>query len=372
MPSVPRTTLAEAKLKYLLIGTALVAVGLGVAWYGGETWLSNKARAALASSPVVEVASVAPLRDPARIGMRLTTVEIGDAQNGLSAPEVDVFARLTSPLKMTVSLPPQLDLRVDAVPVALTLAQGQAYAAIAPTHEMGIGGAGVTVQDVGIDGVQLLELLDVDAQLTHIGGAAPQGSRASYDVSINWQALAIGNLTEGLDVTGPVQLWLTELPGQPMLEGRVPPPALTGAQTQGLRFSLGEIEATLIGRIQADANGFAEGEAAFYTGDGRRFVDAAVKAGLVPQKAAMLVGAVIDKLAATPIPGEIKAAEEKAEAKVEELLPEADPDLLSEADMTVSLPPAQKGQIRLPVILKDGKIHLGPVPIGPAPRLIAG
>lgn len=372
MPAVPRSALAEARLKYLLIGTALVAVGLGAAWYGGETWLSNKAREALATSPVVEAASVTPLRNPARIGMHMTAVEIGDAQNGLSAPGLDVFAPITAPMTMTVTLPSQMDLRINAVPMAVTLAQGQAYAAISPTHEMAIGSAGVTARDVGIDGVQMLQSLDVDARLAHMGGAAPQGSRAGYAVGITGRGLALGDLADRLDVTGPVQLWLTELPGQPMLEGRVPPPALTGAQTQGLRFALGEIEATLIGRIQADADGFAEGEAAFYTADAHLFVDAAVEAGLVPQQAVMLVRAVIDNLSATPIAGEAEAAEAKAEAATEELLPQSDPNLVPDADMVVSLPPAQKGQIRLPLILKGGKVHLGPVPIGPAPKLIPG
>ena len=40
--------------------------------------------------------------------------------------------------------------------------------------------------------------------------------------------------------------------------------------------------------------------------------------------------------------------------------------------MVVSLPPAPKGQIRLPLILKGGEVRLGPVPVGPAPRLIPG
>ena len=53
-------------MKYLLLGTALVAGGLGAAWYGGETWLSGKARDAVLGSPVIEAATVAPLRDPGR------------------------------------------------------------------------------------------------------------------------------------------------------------------------------------------------------------------------------------------------------------------------------------------------------------------
>lgn len=371
MRAVPRSaTETEARLKYLLIGTALVAVGLGAAWYGGETWLSGKARDAVAASPDINAASVTALRDPGRIGLHMTGVEIGDAQNGLSAPDLNVYAPLTAPTTMTVALPAQMDLRVDAVPMQITLTEGLAHATIAPTHEMAIQRAGVHAQAVAVDGVPMADALDLNIRLVHMGAAAPAGSRAAYAVGIAADGLMIGGLPDRLDVTGPIQLWLTEVPGQPMLEGRVPPPALTGLQTQGVRFVLGDMQATLVGRIQADAEGFAEGEAAFYTADARPFVDAAVQAGLIPQDAAMLMGALVKNLSETPVPSDAEAATTRKQAAAE-LLPQADPNLIPDLDQAVALPPAQKGQIRLPLILKDGKIRLGPVPIGPAPRLIA-
>ena len=91
-------------MKYLLLGTALVAGGLGAAWYGGETWLSGKAREAIANSPAVEAASVAPLRDPRRIGLHLAEVEVGDDRNGFSAPGLDVYAPLTAPTRFSSSV----------------------------------------------------------------------------------------------------------------------------------------------------------------------------------------------------------------------------------------------------------------------------
>lgn len=371
MRAVPRSaTETEARLKYLLIGTALVAVGLGAAWYGGETWLSGKARDAVAASPDINAASVTPLRDPGRVGLHMVEVEIGDEMNGLSAPDLDVFAPLMAPTTMTVALPPQLELRVDAVPMQVAMTGGQAHATISPTHEMAIQRAGVNAHAVTLDGIPMADALDLNARLIHMGAAAPAGSRVAYAIGIAANGLMINGLPDRLDVTGPVQLWLTEVPGQPMLEGRVPPPALTGLQTQGIRFVLGDMQATLVGRIQADAQGFAEGEAAFYTADARPFVDAAVQAGLIPQDAAMLMGALIKNLSETPIPSDVEAKAAKKQAAAE-LLPQADPNLIPDLDEAVSLPPAQEGQIRLPLILKDGQIRLGPVPIGPAPRLIA-
>ena len=353
-------------MKYLLLGTALVAGGLGAAWYGGETWLSGKAREAVANSPAVEAASVAPLRDPRRIGLHMTEVEVGDDRNGFSAPGLDVYAPLTAPMTMTVSLPPRMQLRIDGTPVALSVAQGQAHATISPTRDMAIRRAGATAQEVTVDGAPVLQSLDVTADLAHMGAAAPPGSRAAYAITAAATGVTLPSLPERLDITGPVQLWLTEVPGQPMLDGRVPPPALTGIQTQGLRLTLGKIHATLIGRIQADAQGFAEGEAAFYTTDAPLFVDAAVRAGLIPQKAAMLMGALVNNLSDSPVPSDTAAEATKKAA----MLPQIDPDFTPGADDIVSLPPAAKGQIRLPLILKDGEIRLGPVPIGPAPRMI--
>ncbi|NHF72209.1 DUF2125 domain-containing protein [Paracoccus xiamenensis] len=352
-------------MKNLLIGTALVAAMLGAAWYGGETWLSGKAREAVTSSPVVEAASVTPLRDPRRIGLRMAEVEIGDAETGLSAPGLKLYAPLIAPTTMTVALPSQMELRMGNAPVSVTLGQGQAHAALSLTHEMAIREAGIDARDLDVDGVDMLQSLEITARLAHMGGAAPQGSRAAYAVDATARGLTLPGLQERLDIIGPVQLWLTEVPGQPMLEGRVPPPALTGMQTQGLRFSLAGAEATLIGRIQADAQGRAEGEAALYTRDARPFIDAAVEAGLIPQKAAMLVGAMINTLSKTPLPGEIK----ETVVRSAEVLPLTPEEAGTDDDMLVALPPAQEGQIRLPLILKDGEVRLGPVPIGPAPRL---
>ncbi|MFD1796189.1 DUF2125 domain-containing protein [Paracoccus aurantiacus] len=355
-------------MRILLICLALLALFLGAAWYGGETWLSRVARDMAASGSGFTAAEVAPLRNPTRIGLRLDGVEIGDSVTGLSAPDLDVYAPISAPNTMVLSLPQTLGLRIGSVPVQLGLDAAEARASVAPTHEMAVRRAGVEARGVTLDGSPLLDDLSVQAKLAHMGTAAPRLSRAAYALMLAVDGLSLAGLTQKATLGGPVQLWLSEVPGQAMLEGRVPPPALTGIQTTGLRLSLGpEIEARLIGRIEADQAGFAAGEMALYTTDADAFIQAAVQAGLLPQDAAMMAGTLLNNLSETPVGADDSAAPVTPMNAEEQALDTA--TAAPDADLVVSLPPAADGEIRLPLILRDGQARLGNIPIGPAPRL---
>ncbi|WBU62672.1 DUF2125 domain-containing protein [Paracoccus aerodenitrificans] len=360
-------------MKKLVIGVILLVVIFGASWYGVESWLSSRAREAVAADPRITAENVSPLRNPSRIGIRLEQLDYGDEQMGFAAPEIDLYAPALSPNRLTAELPQQMTLRLGSAPAQMTLSDGSAFAVVSPLHRMSISDAGIEAQGLKIDGADVLEALDLRAVIAHMGGAAPEGSGAGYAINLAASGIAVGSLTERLDISGPGQLWLTAPVGQAMLQGNVPPPVVTGLQSSGLRFSLGRTEATLIGRIEADANGYASGEAAFYTKDAQSFIDAAVSAGFLPPERALMAGALLKNLSETPVANETEpppSAEDLSSTSVEVASEAAQAETEADMDQIVSLPPATDGQIRLPLILKDGRMRLGPVPVGPAPRLV--
>lgn len=358
-------------MRKLLLGTAILAIAVGAAWFVGESLLSSRVSELVGQNPQIEASAVTPLRNPSRIGLHVSGVEYGDEEIGFSAPGVNVYAPLTAPNTLTVDLPQVMSLRIGATPLELTLAAGQARASFAPTHGMAIRSAGLEARDLALGGAPMLGTASLDAEMVHMGGAAPAGSAAAYQIDISAQDIAMGGLADRLQIAGPVQLWLSAVPDRRMLEGGAAPPMPTGMQTGGVEFTLGGMQARLMGRIEADQNGFASGEAAFYTDDAQGFIDAAVTAGLIPENGALLARALIHNMAGTSLPGDTAepAAEDLAStsAAVAEDAAEASEIFTDEA---VSLPKAAPGQIRLPLILKDGEMKLGPVPLGPAPRLI--
>lgn len=344
-------------MKKLLVILAVLAILLTGAWYGAETWMSRLARDAIASRQDVS-AEIMPMRTAGMLGLQLQNVELAGGTGQASFPDAQTYVSWRTPSTLTVDLPDQVTLSpANGAPTNIALSQGRAETTIAATRGFAISHVGLTGRDVMIDEIPVADAIDVTADLTHRGGAAPAGSAASYRVNLSGSGLAFGALPERLDVTGPVQVWLDGVPDRATLDGSAPPPQLTGLQTQNLTFTLGEMTARLIGRFEADAEGFASGQAAIYTTDGPGFVEAAVQAGLLPQDVAGPLQAILTRAAGAP-----------ADADPDDPTPEsADDDAL--ADEVVTLPPAAAGEVRLPIFMQDGMMRFGPVPLGPAPRI---
>ncbi|MFV0294045.1 MAG: DUF2125 domain-containing protein [Paracoccus sp. (in: a-proteobacteria)] len=359
-------------MKKLLIWLAGIVLILGALWYWAETWLSNRTREAIAANDQLRIASIVPLRNPTRIGLHMEALDTGDDKNGLSAQDLDIYVPVYQPNALTINLPRHMTIHQSGALHELNMDKGILRASFSPSPALTLHRVRLEMRNFGIDGVTpLFESADAKAKLIHMGVAAPDGSAAAYAIDLNMNRLAAGTLKDRINIVGLAQIWLSSIPGKAVLDGQVPPPHLTGIQTSGIDFRMGGMHARLISRITADENGFAEGEAALYTDDARAFIDAAIEAGLIPQRAAMMVGALLKNLSDTRIAsdngqtdndrGASRTHSDKAgTAKTE----------TNSVDDVVSLPPAGPGQVRLPIILKDGKIRLGPIPLGPAPRLV--
>lgn len=342
-------------MKKLLIGLAILAILLTGAWYGAETWLSRVARDALAGQPEIS-AEVTPLRQPGRLGLHLQNIEIAGAQ-AASMTGLDGYVRLRSPATLTIDLPEVVSLApANAAPSELVLTDGRAEVTLSPTRGLAVRYAGVSGHDLVVNGAALFDSLNATATLTHMGGAAPDGSAAAYRVDLAGDGLVVGALPETLDILGAVQVWLNAVPDRAALDGSAALPQPTGLQTQALVFTLGDMTARLAGRVEADAEGLATGQAAIYTSDGPAFIQASVEAGILPQDLANPLLAVVTAAAGEPATAEPEPVEQRIDSEI----------LASEA---VTLPRAKPGEIRLPLFMQDGIIRLGPVPLGPAPRI---
>ncbi len=352
-------------MRKLLIGLVILAALLTGAWYGAETWLSRTARDLLAGRQDVS-ATVTPIRQPGRLGLRLTDIEV--AEGGAEAAKLSgmmAYVSLMTPATLTVDLPQAVTLSpTSAAPTDLGISDGKAEVTLSPTRQMAISHAGISGRNLAVNGTSLAGLVDATATLTHMGGAAPAGSAAAYRVDLNGGGLDTGTLPEPLDIAGTVQVWLDAVPDRALLEGSARPPQPTGLQTRALIFKLGDKTARLAGRIEADADGLASGQAAIYTSDGPAFIDAAAEAGLLPPDVATPLHALVTRLAGEPAAAtEGEEAPETAESAVDR----ANAEIMAEE--IVVLPPAGPGEIKLPIFLQDGVMRLGPIPLGAAPRI---
>ncbi|MFV0410205.1 MAG: DUF2125 domain-containing protein [Paracoccus sp. (in: a-proteobacteria)] len=369
------------KLTVWLLVIFTVLTGL---WFGAEAWLSARARSALVGAQDVSAGTIRPLRQPGRFGLHFEALSIGDEAQMVNAPELDAYVSLFSPTTLSLDLPDQLTLHQAGQPVDLGMKEGKASASVSPIKGLALSRIEMKTEDLAVDGSDALGGLNIRAELTHMGSGAPQGSVAAYMIAVKLDELVIANLTERMSISGPVQVWLSSLPAKAVLDGTAPPPALTGLQMTGMKFSLGKLEAKVLGQLIADENGFAEGEAALYTKDGEAFVDAAIHAGMIPEGAVHLAKLMVRKLTtarqviARRKGGDPQDAGTKQDADQSApteaglaVDPEAAIADLDNIDRSLSLPPAGPGEIHLPLIFRDGRTWFGPLPLGPAPQLAA-
>lgn len=350
-------------MKKLLIGLAILAILLTGAWYWAEGWASRAARDALTGQSDI-AAEITPLRRPGRMGLHMQDIAIKDGAFGtVNLSGLDSYIRLLSPATLTLDLPETAVLTPSNVaPATLALTDGQAEVTISPTRALAISDVAISGRDLTLDGAELFDSLDMTARLTHMGVAAPDGSAAAYRVNLDGADLVFGELPETLDIAGAVQVWLDTVPDRAVLESGGTLPQPTGLQTHGLVFALGDMSARLAGRVEADANGLASGQAAIYTSDGPAFVDAAVTAGLLPPDIAAPLRSLLTRLAGEPAP-----TADPAPITAESVVDEANAEIMAEE--VVTLPPAGPGEIRLPIFFGDGITRFGPIPLGPAPRI---
>ncbi len=357
-------------LLWFLLPLIVLVSGL---WYLGEGWLAKRSAEVIAAQPGLTAETVSPLRDWRRIGLHVEGLVYEDPTSGLSLPFADVWV---GPLSLTngrVALPSEADITLNGQPLAVQMQDEQLLLHMSPIHEMAVKRVSLQSAGMGLNGQAALADILVDAKLTGLGHNAPPAAGASYDIDLvlsglNVAALAplglqVPDLPDALGGEGRVRVWLTDAPGRGLLSGAAVQPDLVGFQTDGVTLRIGKLSARIVGRVGADAQGRAEGRLALYTSDAPVVLQMGVDAGLIPPAAIKIGHAAIQAIAAI---SPDKPREDEADSG-RILFPRR----VEARRAAAQFPEPAEGELRLPIFLRDGRIFLGAIPIGPAPQFPA-
>ncbi|MFN3524560.1 MAG: DUF2125 domain-containing protein [Paracoccus sp. (in: a-proteobacteria)] len=339
-------------LRGTLIGVAVIAaLGAGV-WLGGETLAADRLRQHIAQSPGMEAAAVTPLRSTDGMGLMLEAPILGDGLTGIALPWARLLLAPTALTTVQLDLPPESTLTLDGQPHALTATSTEASLGLSPLRRLAVNALTLAARDLRIDGLALAQMIDLDLVMQRLGHDSPRAARASYDADITLDGMspaglaqlgiAAGALPGDLSAQGVLRLWLDG----PLQPGQARPARLIGGQTDGLILTSGDLSVRIVARLSPDAEGFAEGRVALYTGDAPAMIGHMAELGLIPDGAQLLIRAGLSQLGRAefpqsdaPMPGPVFA-------------------------------PAASDELRLPLVFQDGQVFIGAIPIGPAPRLL--
>jgi hypothetical protein len=319
-----------------LIAVVLVAaLGWSGYWFAGsraaergvEAWFVEQ----VAAGRVAERERVEVHGFPNRFDLTVTGPRLFDPQSGYgwSAPFVQVLSLSYQPWKIIAAFPPEQVITTPVQDLTLTSAKLQASAALAPSSPLGLN----RMTLVG-------DTLAVRSSLGWTVGA--QTLRfATKTVSDDGLEHEIG--LEALDVTPDPSLSavMSDLPptlskvrmdvvagfAEPV-EGA--PPMVSGIDVKEALIVWGDLALYGKGRVAANADGLGEGRIDFRLTNWRKILPLAVATGAIS------------------------------------------PEALPTWERALGLLAAQSGNgddLDLPLTMQNGRMSLGPLPLGPAPRL---
>lgn len=320
-------------MRRLLLWLTVLALLLGGLWLGAERLLAREMRRIVAEVPELQIGTLHELRRPGRIGVTAVGVAVETPSARLALPQAQAWVSALQPTVIRLALPPTAMLDTRAGPVTLGLSDARAGLGLRVLAGAEFNRFEARSGPMTLDGKPLAEAFDVTARLAEDSG---------YDVTLALRDLAPEALGNPLPLPGTLNLrangrvWLDRAPSPKTLTPETAP-QLTGLRLDGSEISLGRLRARVLGEVHADAQGRAQGVLAIYSPDARPMLDAAAAAGLIPQRVVLLAGAMLTNIAALPLP--------------------------EGADF----PAAAAGELRLPLVMANGKVSLGPVTLGPAP-----
>jgi hypothetical protein len=327
-------------MRILTIAVAAVAVLYGGYWFAaqaaarqGALRLADNLRAAGWS---VDYATLGVAGFPNRIDVTVTGLAIGDPATGIgwTAPEFLVAALAYAPNRVIAVWPAEQELRLPGETIAVAAEGLRASAAVGAATALPLdrvtaeSGALHLRSDRGWEA-------GLGRMLAAVRRAGP--GPADYDVFAEAAAVAPpGAISAALDPGGtlPAVIDRIRLDARVTLSRPLDRFAADGAVVTAIalrqaEFVWGPVRLSLTGDLALDAEGFPEGRLTVGAAGWDRLIAMAVAAGLLSAEAA---------------PGWQRAAEAAASGASE---------------------------LSAPIILSGGRIAFGPIPLGPAPRLVA-
>ncbi|MFC3568443.1 DUF2125 domain-containing protein [Paracoccus simplex] len=330
-------------MRRLLAPLVVLALFLGGLWLGGESLMAQQLRQIAAEQPMLGLGAVRELRDPRRIGVQAAALELRTDAGTLALPQAELWLNPLRPTELRLALPARATLDSGPGPLQLGMTDASARLRLQPLNGLGMASAGLAAGPLTVEGRDLAQGLRADARLTALEADAPPAAAAAYDLDLTVDQLEPGlfaalPLPGRLSLTASGRVWLDALPRPSTLTPDLAPLPV-GLRLDDAELRLGALHTRILGRVQADAQGRAQGRVALYTRDAGPLLQAAATAGLIPPKLVTLAGTMLKTISAQPLP---EAA-------------------------GFRFPPPAAGELRLPLTFADGKTSLGPLTLGPAP-----
>jgi hypothetical protein len=328
------------KLLFLLVlGTVLWSgywfVGSSVLRQGAEQWFADQA----AQGVTAEKTSLSVVGFPNRFDLTVEGLRLADPQSGIGwdAPFAQVFAMTWKPWHIIAALPPE---QVVTLPdQAITIAAEGLRASLRARPTTDVPLAAVIVESGALKATSSQGwTAGVDRFIASV--LAAEGATSDYDLALDIAGLApdpalMARLTadDGLPPTiATIQLRAVASLTAPLdRHAGITRPQLAALDLGQALINWGELSATAKGSIAPDDQGFAAGRIEVAVTNWERMVAALVAAGVVKPELSQTVENMMAALA--------KAS--------------GDPTVLN-----------------LPLVLEDGWMSLGPLPLGPAPMMV--
>ncbi|MCZ0962591.1 DUF2125 domain-containing protein [Paracoccus benzoatiresistens] len=301
----------------------LATLALAGIWSVAEPLLLSQVR------PRVQADRVGPQPAWGRLGLALSGVTLPMQAGQLNLPALDLWVTPTAPLTVRADLPAAAFLDGPAGRRQVGMEDAAAAVTLSPLGR--VRQADASFAALSLDGGPL----SGRGSVTALAVADDRIAGHPYQVQIAFPDLRLPQVSSA---QGGLRLWLDRQPGV----ATEAPPAVLGVLTEGLEIGTGASSLRVVGMLGKGSDGRAQGRVALYTSDAAAMLDAAIEAGLMSSNARLLARAMLNRI------GGMEFAEGGAGQP--------------------AMPPAPEGQLRIPVEMRDGRMYLGTLEIGPAPR----
>lgn len=321
-------------MRWLTIGVAVLAALWSAWWFAGSTAFERGAVAAIEAARArgwqigYDDLSVAGFPNRFDTTIDAPRVTSPDGSFGWSAPFVQVFALSWRPNHLIAVAPNEMTFDLAPGTLAVTSTDLRASAALSLSTQpellrATVAGTGLATAGLGLDAT--LET----GQLA----MRQAGGEGEYDVALALAALRPGEaLRAAIDpfatlppVVGALDVDIHATLDGPLGAGAAP--RLLALDLRGARLAWGDLRAEATGRVTFDPAGVPEGVVSLDVAGWQAALRLAASAGALPPERLPLVTAGLAGMA------------------------------------------AEDGRVTLDLTLEGGEMRLGPIPLGPAPRL---
>lgn len=335
-------------MKFKVLAAAIVLLIIG--WIGWWMFAAGVQKSALedwmaaqrADGWQAETSSIDVAGFPNRLDATLSDIALANPTEGWawSAERLAIRQVIYDPTFFVVHFPPESRLAVPGARARLTADKMEASLKVADASSVAIERASFDAQLPGL-AAEAGWTASAQRITLHLRAAPDAGPENTYEFRLDAARLRppeflrrladpAGALPAVIDIVASEgRAALTRPLDRFALEGT--PPGIEQLSLKETRATWGELDFAMNGAIVADTAGFAEGEFDISARNWRQMIDAAVAAGAIPQGMANTLKTGLGFVAGLG----------------------GDPDELNVA-----------------LTLSGGYVRIGPVPIGPAPRLI--